>query len=149
MLLECVLAIVLFVGAGLSVLAMTDAASETARAMREAQQAADLAASAMAEIEAGALTPETAGGDPAKWIDPTGRWTGGLDRWSGWELRVDTQPTEREGLVCVTVSVYRGDSESKPAIFVLHQVVRLGTPPADEIGDDDPLAADMGMEAGR
>ena len=147
-LLECVLALAVFVGGGLAILTLMDRAAESVRAIRDVQTAADIAASAMAQIEAGILSPEAMQGEVHKWMDPDGRW-GESPAWQGWRVEVDAEPAAVEGLTVVTIHVLKeaGTTEAAP-LYDLRQVVTLRPPEADGIGAEDPLAAELESGAG-
>lgn len=142
-LLECVLALTIFVGGGLAVLSLIDRATDSIMSVRSAQTAADIAASAIAGIEAGVLAPESLRGEVTEWMDPDGRWTESA-RWSDWSVEVETEPEPLDGLTSVTVKVYRGFVGSEtPAIYELRQTVSLRPPAADTPGPEDPLAVQL------
>lgn len=107
-LLECVLAITIFVTLGLAVLRLADGASEALARAQERQAAADLARSAMARIESGLASPETLHGAVRDEDGREGRW----------RLDVSTEPSEFAGLVRVTITASRERGES----FTLHQL---------------------------
>jgi hypothetical protein len=116
-LLECVLALALFVACGLSVLALMDHAVDSVASTRDTEQAADLARTTMARVEAGIASPDTLNGPV---LDENGEKSG------AWALEVQTEPSQFEGLAKVTVrAIKHGVGESELASFTLHQLVRL------------------------
>jgi len=119
LLLEVLLALALFVMTALAILSIVRDAVGRLESARERLEAADLARSAMAAIEAGLYRPaalngpvpveglfaeddQDSGAVPAS--SPIGE--AGADRPS-WTLEIDTQPSEFPGLSLVTVSVLR------------------------------------------
>lgn len=145
-LLECVLALALFVGAGLAILTLADRASESMLAARTVQTAADIAASAMAQIEAGILSPEAIQGDSHKWMDADSRWTDSPS-WQGWRIELDSEPATEDALTVIGITVFKdpdGRTSDVP-IYRLRQIVSLLPPRSDGIGSDDPLAARLGQ----
>jgi hypothetical protein len=135
MLLELVLAMALFVGGGLAVLSAIGQAGRSLDAARERVKAADLARSAMARIEAGLADPVVINGPVSEWVDEeVGAGAAFRDSPtapSGWELVVQTEPSEHEGLTRVSITARRtmprGVRTDGPS-FTLHQLVRLGAP---------------------
>jgi hypothetical protein len=122
-LLECVLALALFVACGMAVLALVDHAVDSVATTRDAEEAADIARSAMARIEAGLQTPDTLNG-PVKWGDQTD--AAEMSPGSAWALEVSTEPSQFEGLTKVSVKAYKqGVGDTELASFTLHQLVRL------------------------
>lgn len=137
-LLEVLLAISIFAIAGLVILSALAEGLEQQRRTRDRQRLADLARSALALIECGALSAESLNGPVKAWPGsltdgPTAREEpkGGPQ----WELRIQTQPWGAAGLTLVTVEASRKDpssgagadaSASAPAAFVLRQLVRIG-----------------------
>jgi hypothetical protein len=132
-LLECVLALALFVACGMAVLAMVDHAVDSVASTRDTEQAADIARSAMARIESGLATPDTLNGPVvvAENNDGTGGAAAPAD--SGrqargvWSLEVQTEPSQFQGLTNVSVRAYKqaAGSDQELASFTLHQLVRL------------------------
>lgn len=108
-LLEVMLAVALFVAAGLAVVSATDRASMASDHVRLAVRAGDLARSAMALIEAGLATPESLHGPVRSWralgggIDEGPVIDGPAADERGWELQILTEPMPLEGVVKVSV----------------------------------------------
>lgn len=121
-----------FVGAGMAVLASVDRAMSSLEHTRGLHRALDLARTAMSQLEAGIATPSTLNGPVAAWADgdqPALPYSGahaGMD--SGWELEVQTEPSEFAGLTKVSITALhrRGTSQATDASFTLRQLVRLG-----------------------
>lgn len=158
-LLELMVAVALFVGAGLAITnAMTLGVDSAIRAEREIA-ASDIARSAMAKIQAGISTPQTLSGEPVAWDEdetvwegdrlvsaddlPAGRSTTGPVRTSGWVLSVNTEPSSFDGLSSVIVEVRRADAadDSLPEA-TLKRLVRLRDAPEDTAGDIDALVGE-------
>ena len=137
LLLEIVLALAIFVAAGLTVLAMVNRGAATVGATRDRARAINLARSAMAKIEAGVARPETLLGPVRSWqseeapTDAPDTQPSGPDDARpgdrGWELDIKTEPTAYDGLTAVTVSAFRrvGAGERVSVSFTLTQFVRL------------------------
>jgi hypothetical protein len=121
MVLECMLALAVFVAGALVILsAMNGSAGALARAGMTAR-AADLARSAMSRIEAGQSRPESMSGPV---LGENGEPLGP----EAWELEVRTEPAGPAGLTRVTVrAVLRPEvgSERALASFELVQAMRL------------------------
>lgn len=133
-LLECLLALALFVACGLSVMAMMDRAMASVAATRDAQIAADVARTAMAQIEAGLGTPETMNGPVPEWRDDRdASFDESLPTGALWHLEVTTEPSQFEGLTRVSVRAYKqaAASEQELASFTLVQLVRLTAMPGE------------------
>jgi hypothetical protein len=129
-LLECVLALALFVACGMAVLAMVDHAVDSVAMTRDAEQAADVARSAMARIEAGLTTPQTLNGPLASNPgDEGGDSQAAAD--GSWALEVQTESSQFEGLTKVSVRAYKQVGDRELASYTLHQLVRL-TEKSDE-----------------
>ncbi len=127
-LLECILALSLFVACGLAVMAMMDRAAASVAATRDAEQAVDVARTAMAKIEAGIATPETLNGPVPEWRDERdATFDDSLPRGSGWLLEVETEPSQFAGLTHVGVRAVKivPGSEVELVSFKLDQLVRL------------------------
>lgn len=145
LLLEVLLALSVFVGAGLAVISILEQSTGAMIRQREQRQACDLAASAMARLEAGIDTPETLDGPVPEWdglSDGSVITAGGT---GSWEIDVKTEPSSIAGLVRVTVAASKLSASSSTggvrAKYELTQLIR--TPllpsetaaPADVIGD--------------
>jgi hypothetical protein len=158
LLLEIILALAIFVMAGSAILALVDRTASGVERARGAAKAADLARSAMARIEAGIGTPQTLNGPVLAWPesddaraedDESGDGiisSGGIaPPESGWELEIDTEPSEFTGLTKITVRAIKRaapDSEQLVAEYTLRQLVRLSGKGEDRAGGEDALAAE-------
>lgn len=131
-LLEVVAALAIFIGASLAVMACVDRAAEGLDRARGLQRAADLARSAMSQLEAGLGTAPTLSG-PVPVSEGSGGngvpYSGGeaADGESGWELEVQTEPSEFAGLTKVSITALRRRSGAGPAVYTytLTQLVRM------------------------
>jgi type II secretory pathway pseudopilin PulG len=144
LLLEVMLALAIFVMAGTAILALVGRSVAGMERARLAQRAADLARSAMAKIEAGLETPQTLNGPVRAW-EPEGEIRGGgvvdsLPADSGWELKIDTEPSQFAGLTRVTVRALKQSAGAERASYTLRQLVRLGGKGEDRAGGTDALA---------
>lgn len=120
-LLETLLALALFVAAGLAILAYVDRAQSAVQQTRDVARAADLARSAMSRIEAGVDTPETLSGPV--------QGDGEQPSAEAWEIEVQTEPAGPPGLSRVTVRAIKRPiegSDRELASFTLVQAVRVG-----------------------
>jgi Tfp pilus assembly protein PilV len=141
LLLEVVLALALFVTAGIAILSMVGQSVGSLKAAREKLHAADLARSAMAKIEAGIESAEVLNGPVPAWREETDSSADGNDaRLTDWELRVQTEPSSYSGLTLVTVTAAKAGNKSGPA-YTLKQLVRLSPRAADEAGGLDDVSA--------
>jgi hypothetical protein len=131
----------------MAVLAMVDHAVDSVAITRDAEQAADVARTAMARIEAGLATPETLNGPLKSWEEgaPSGSWS----------LEVQTEPSQFEGLTKVSVRAFKqaaAGSDQELASYTLHQLVRLtekdDNPGAEPVAPTNP-AGGRGRRAGR
>lgn len=131
-LLEVVVALAVFVGAALAVMACVDRAASALEHTRGVQRAADLARSAMSQLEAGLLNPAALNGpvptaDSSGYSGPPYAGGGWGDGESGWELEVQSEPSEFGALSKVTVTaIRRGESGAARYSYSLTQLVRLG-----------------------
>lgn len=124
-LLECIIALAIFVAVGLSLLAMSSLATDITMNTQRQAHARDLARSAMAQIEANLASPETLGGEVK---DDSGKPT-------GWALVVHSEPSQFQGLALVEVTAapssrVNGPSDSAPVgpdTFTLRSLVNLST----------------------
>ncbi|MFN0132316.1 MAG: hypothetical protein ACKVW3_07290 [Phycisphaerales bacterium] len=153
LLFEVILALGIFVGSGLAILASVDRALVAQDRVRLSSRAADLARTAMARIEAGLDTPQTLHGPVRdRSLDPDAERTGSGGgaaaggrgatdaRAEGWELRIETEPSQFAGLTHVTVTAERLDASGAiDASFTLHQLVRLRVD-EDTVGGEDEIA---------
>ncbi len=129
-LLECIVALAVLVGVGLAILSLVDGSMAALGRARDAAKGAELARSAMSKIEAGVQSPESLHGPVKPWRDDNdGSFDDALPAAGAWELEIETEPSEFEGLTLVTVrAVKRGQSggEDVEALASLTQLVRLG-----------------------
>ncbi len=145
LLLEAMLALTLFVGTALMILAILGRSLDALDEARQRQTACDLARSAMSRIEAGIASPESLNGPAQLFDEPLN--APGDDRpvESEWELVVETEPSLFDGLTLVTVTARRAgdltsnqnDSESageRRSTYTLRQLVRLS-----DVGEGLPL----------
>jgi hypothetical protein len=127
-LLECMLALAIFVAAGLTIMAMMDRAASSVAETRDAEVAVDVARTAMAKIEAGIATPETLNGPVPAWRDERGAtFDDSLPEGTGWALEISTAPSQFPELTAVTVRAVKQskNAEEELASYTLHQLVRL------------------------
>jgi type II secretory pathway pseudopilin PulG len=148
LLLETILALAVFILAGTAILSLLRTAAAGLVSAREVEQAADLARSAMAKIEAGLATPLTLNGPVRSWLEEDaerGERHEGLstrpEPAASWELDIQTTPSQFRGLtrVSITAMKHGGGSGQPAASYTLHQLVRLGGKGEDRAGDEDPL----------
>jgi hypothetical protein len=144
-LLECLLALALFVACGLAVMAMMDRAASSVATTRDSEIAVDVARTAMAKLEAGLATAETLNGPVPAWRDERdGTFDESLPTGAAWNLEIHTEPSQFEGLTKVSVRAFKQTvgSENELASYTLHQLVRLG--PADTRPARDTRSASRG-----
>ncbi len=138
LLLEVMLAIALFVSAGMVVLSMVGQSVGSLEASRDKQRAVDLARSAMAKLEAGIETAQVMNGPVPVWQDETE--SAGMDMGapaeSGWELRIETEPSGFDGLTAVTVTAKK---TAGGASYTLKQLVRMSSKGEDNVGGVDEV----------
>jgi hypothetical protein len=158
------LALAVFVMAGGAILMLVDRAMRGLEHTRAAAQAADLARSTMARIEAGLGTPVTLNGPVRAWPESDdGRreedltdgslGSGGIaPEETGWEVEIETDPSSFPGLTTVSVRAVRRSpgSATVAAEYTLRQLVRLGGKGDDTAGSKDALAdeAQRGLREG-
>ncbi|MEI7658072.1 MAG: hypothetical protein WCK33_08410 [Phycisphaerae bacterium] len=121
-LLECLLALALLVAAGVTVLACLDRASDSVARRTQEVVASQVAATALALIESGAMTPETVQG-------PASRLRDGVSVAADWNIAIDTEPSEFGSLTLVTVRIFaagRSADADRPPLAVARQLVDLG-----------------------
>jgi len=126
LLLEAMLALAIFVMAGLAVLAIVDRAMDTLRTVRNTERASLLARSAMAKIEAGIVLPQALNG-PVASTDIDEDASGDASGPTGWELDVSTEPWSVRGLTLVRVTALRRTTGSEGRVlasYTLSQLVR-------------------------
>ncbi|MCE7973015.1 MAG: hypothetical protein DYG92_01630 [Leptolyngbya sp. PLA1] len=122
-LLEVLLALVLFVSAAMATLSLVDRLIENSYTLEQRRIAADLARSAMARLEAGLATPETLSGP----VRPE-EGDAGVAAISDWVLDVQTETSPFSELTNVSVTAMLapgGDVEHPKTSFTLRQLVRL------------------------
>jgi len=138
-LLEVTLALAIFVVAGAAILSLVGQATTAFQAARDKELLADLARSALSQIEAGIARPETLNGPVPAWPASVSDGESALDgaggggvsassgsRQSEWELRISTAPTETTGIVMVSVQAVRlNPDESVRGTFTLRQAVAI------------------------
>lgn len=131
-LLEMLLAVVIFAMAGLAIYGALDRAVDGSVATREKLRGADLAWSAIALVESGAARPETLDGPITErsplWNGPdpgAGLGDGESSAWSGWELRVQTEPGRFAGTTVVAVTALRREGERELLWYTARQLVRV------------------------
>lgn len=134
-LLECLLALAIFVGGAVTVLALVDRSIGDMGRVRETRTAADLAKSAMARIEAGDATAEALAGR----VREDGTEDDAADGDAYWELEIGTAPTAFQGLTRVAVRAVKREGSAVSAEFELVQLVaRREREPARTAGAPDP-----------
>lgn len=144
LLLEVLLALALFIGVSLTltrVLTLTLSAMQTSR---DRLAAADIARTAMSQIEAGIARPSALQG-PAS---PTliGAPPGVTEKAERWTIDIETERSSFDGLTLVAVTASRSETAAGERSFTLRQLVRLGREAEDEIGEEGELleAAERG-----
>ena len=142
MLLEVMLALAIFVMAGTAILSLVGGVMDGMARMKVSRQGADLARSAMARIEAGIETPQTLNG-PVKGWSASGSAEGEAGEGpTGWELQIDTEPTQFRSLTKVTITAVRNEGALDRPVYTLRQLVRLSGKGEERVGEEDPLAAE-------
>lgn len=155
-LLEMIAALAIFVMASLAITSLLRQGMGSLDRERLRAQAADLARSTMARLESGELSEMNANGPVPPWPADERNWEGDAEvtpdalfieaeEASGWEIRVETEPSEFEGLSVVRVFVTRRDPEDDQRVLAsaeLHQLVRLREAEADIAGEADDLAGE-------
>lgn len=127
LLLEALIALAVFVGAGLAVMAVLDQSTEAMIRARDLRQACDLASSALARMEAGIDTAETLDGPVPDW---EGLSDGGVIQAGAggrWEIDVATEPSAFAGLTRVTVTAIKrpmSGGERVRASYSMTQLIR-------------------------
>lgn len=134
-LLEMLLAVVLFAMAGLAIYGALDRAVDGSVSTRERLRGADLAWSAIALIESGAARPETLDGPITErsplWAGPdpgAGVGDSRASAWGRWELRIETEPGRFAGTTVVAVTALTRAGEEERPWFTARQLVTLGGP---------------------
>lgn len=167
-LLETIVAISLFVMASVTIYAALARSAEAVERSRSSEQAADLARSAMAMIEAGLATPESLNGPltPAKAALGLAADEDALDGGvadtstaaagdSTWELEISSEPSGYDGLTLIGVRAVKrtggsgggfgggvDGSDLGPGViasFTIHQYVRLVEQAEEKAGEVDAI----------
>jgi len=134
-LLEAMLAVAIFAMAGTAIMVLAERSLTGLERARIAEQASEVAKTAMGRLEAGLDTPRTLNG-PVKaggeLVTPPGKW----------ELKIESEPSQFTGLTRVTVVARRVEekSDNTVASCTLRQLVRLGARAKDVPGDADVMA---------
>jgi hypothetical protein len=144
LLLEALLALTVFVSAGLAILTMVERAVASLSMVRDLRHAADLARSALAQLEAGIAEAETLSGPVPPWMEDEEGFDDAPPTPTGWELIVATAPSPFDGLTLVTVTAVRseetGASGDDGAVsYTLRQLVRLAARAEEGAGDEGEL----------
>lgn len=150
LLLEVLLALAIFVMMAILILSAVQTAAMGVVRSRDAARAADLARSTMARLEAGLGTARALNGPVRSWAEAGQRedeFAVGLGdepqpHEAPWEVRIETSPSQFEGLTHVTVQAFRRasrNSDQFAATYTLHQLVRLSAGAEDEVGEEDAL----------
>ncbi len=130
-LLEVVVALAIFVGAGSAILSAAHRGERfLAQALAE-EQAADLARSAISAVEIGVATPQSVatlitedGGAPRLTVDADSRSASPSSGDGRWRLTVDTQPGDEPGFVLLTVTAER-TADNGRIVEVSHTIRQL------------------------
>ncbi|MBL8962955.1 MAG: hypothetical protein KF787_06190 [Phycisphaeraceae bacterium] len=130
LLLEALVALAVFVGAGLAFVTVLEQSTEAMIRARDLRQACDLASSALARMEAGIDTAETLDGPVPPWDDTSDG--GVLQAGSGgrWEIDVVTEPSAFAGLTRVTVTAIKrpaSGGEHVRASYAMTQLIRVSS----------------------
>jgi type II secretory pathway pseudopilin PulG len=154
-LLEVVVAVAILLMASITILGAVNQGVRSMERSRLAARAADLARSAMAEIEAGIATPESLSGPVQEQPPPPGsgdqEGTGvnapggdALPRDTGWELEIDVSPSPFAGLAKVSILAIKRPpgGDQVEASYVLHQLVRLSAEAEDRAGESGELTVE-------
>ncbi len=139
-LLEVLISLALFVGAGAFALAAMRTTFDNIERSRRDHMAVDLARSKMAEIEAGLVSLADLRGTLILEVGTVPAVEEDADI-GGWIAEVGTQRTEYRGLTLVELTVREDRPEDDPqaARFTLRQLVRLREELAEEYEEDDLL----------
>ena len=144
LLLEAMLALTIFVAAGMTILSMVNQSADAIMASRQKQKAADLARSAMAMLEAGIESPTALNGPVPAWRDDeeaAGAFEDSPPPPTGWELSIKTEAWPQGDLTMVEVTALKrnptGD-QTGPS-FTLRQLVRFSPEERKGIGNTDAI----------
>lgn len=147
LLLEVLIALAVFVGAGLAIISVLEQSLSAMSRMRDARQASDLAASAMARLEAGIDTPETLDGEVPAWEDQSDGSTLVAPAGGRWEIDVRTDTSQFPGVIRVTVEAikYSSDegSDAVRASWKLSQLIRGEAAPTENAAVDEIQRAQL------
>ncbi|MBX3363712.1 MAG: hypothetical protein KF866_03005 [Phycisphaeraceae bacterium] len=156
-LMEMMVALAIFVMAGLTIGGSMRQGVMLAMHARHEARAADMARTAMALIEAGIESPQSLRGPVRPFLARVDAWDGDAsadaERRSsleidesrledaGWELLIETEPSDFRGLTKVTVIARRVDDLSGAVLASarLTQLVALGPEADDTIGGESEL----------
>ncbi len=156
-LLEMMVALAIFVMAGLAIGGAVRQGMVLSNQSRLEARASDLARTAMALIESGIESPLSLQGPVRPWLSRADAWDGdeqaedeqraalGVDESSledsGWELVIDTEPSEFRGLTKVSVTAQRVDEVEGTvlATVTLVQLVAMGPEGEDTVGEASDL----------
>lgn len=164
MLLECLVSLAVFVGAGLTILGLVDRSLASMERARDQAVAVDLARSAMSSIECGLASAETLNGPVTPSEDEADEtFDERLPSGAGWYLEIETEASQFDGLTLYRVKASKtlpsgvaGGKGREIASYTLHQLVRTAPWPDDEslpsIEDDSKAersesAADAGSSS--
>lgn len=141
LLLELLIALAIFVAAGLTVLAVIRQSVGDARAVDLQLRAQDLVYSSAARIAAGISTPEQEHGPVPVWSDDASG-EGFDDRppaASGWSIRVETSRSGFGDASLIRISALRGEGEESMAVAMASTVLIART---GRVMEDDELPED-------
>jgi len=146
LLLELLIALTIFVAAGLTVLAVIRQSVGDARAVDLQLRAQDLVFSAAARIASGVSTPEQEHGPVPVWSDDEAN--GGFDDRpppsSGWSIRVETSRSGFGDAGLIRISALRGEGEERQAVAIASTVLIART---GRVREDDALPEDETFRA--
>jgi hypothetical protein len=143
--------------AALVILSAMGQAARNVEVTRLELEGLDLARSAIAKMEAGLKSAEELRGPAPVWsqyeAEPgAAAFEDELPEPSGWELEIQTEPSQFPGLTLVEVTAVRRDEATGESGFgtTLRQLVRLRAREDDTIGEQDEIgeAADRGARGG-
>ena len=150
-LLETTAALAIFAMVGLLVLTAVREGMGNLNRSYVMLQAADLARSSMARLEAGIITIEELDGPVPLWDGEEGAEPRGEPEYDDrWMLGVEVEDSEFPSLSRVTINVYDGDTtlagmedEAPPPLYSLSQLVRLEQSAASDELPEDELMRDI------
>lgn len=154
-LIEMIFALAILVGAALAISTSVRGGLATARAMRDQARSADLAASAMAQIEAGIATLRDLDGPVPEWREdiPGVPVPDAPPADSEWTLEVQSERSGVSGLTHVTVTAWRapegattmmpGRESDRRASFTLHRLLLLSRRVGEDENPEDALAGEL------